>query len=39
MNTIPTGADYSGYFNIKYKEITGLSLEIIIDGEVYPFTF
>lgn len=39
MNTVPSGADYSGYFNIKYKKITRMSLEIIIDGEVYPFTF
>lgn len=39
MNTIPSGADYSGYFNIKYKKITRMSLEIVIDGEVYPFTF
>lgn len=39
MNTVPSGADYSGYFNIKYKRINRMHLEIIIDGEVYPFSF
>jgi hypothetical protein len=39
MNTIPSGADYSGYFNIKYKKIDRIILNVIIDGEVYSFVF
>jgi hypothetical protein len=37
LNTIPAEAEYSGYFNIKYKKIDRLQLQIVIDGETYPF--
>jgi hypothetical protein len=39
LNTIPAETEYSGYFNIKHKKIDQLVLRIVIDGEIYPFTF
>ena len=39
MHTIPSEAEFSGYFNIKHKKIDRLLMDIIIDGEVYPFMF
>ncbi len=39
MHTIPSKTEFSGYFNIKHKKIDRLLMEIIIDGERYPFTF
>ena len=38
-HTIRTETEFSGFFNIKFKKIDVLILEIIIDGERYPFTF
>ena len=39
MNTIAPNTCYSGYFNIKYGKMAGMSLDVVIGGEVYPFTF
>jgi hypothetical protein len=40
LHTIPSEAEYSGYFNIKYtKNCHRLLLTIMIDGERYPFSF
>lgn len=39
MNTIPPGTDYSGYFNVKYKKVKSYVLKIVIDGEVYSFSY
>lgn len=38
-HTIPSEAQYSGFFNIKFKKIDVAILNIIIDGERYPFIF
>lgn len=39
-HTIPAGAEYSGFFNIKYnKKLQGLNFTLIIDGEPYTFYF
>lgn len=40
MHTIPAETEYSGYFNIKYnKKVQRILMNIVIDGEVYPFMF
>lgn len=39
LHTIPSEAEFSGFFNIKHKKIDRLLMDIIIDGEVYPFMF
>ena len=39
MHTVPSEAEYSGYFNIKHKKIDRLLMQIVIDGETYPFMF
>lgn len=39
MHTIPSETEFSGYFNIKHKKIDRLLMDIIIDGERYPFMF
>ena len=39
LHTIPSETEFSGYFNIKHKKIDRLLMDIIIDGEVYPFMF
>lgn len=39
MHTVPSEAEYSGYFNIKHKKIDRLLVQIVIDGETYPFMF
>lgn len=39
LHTIPSEAEFSGYFNIKHKKIDRLLMDIIINGEVYPFMF
>lgn len=38
-HTIPSETEFSGFFNIKHKKIDRLLMDIIIDGEVYPFMF
>lgn len=38
-HTIPSEAEFSGFFNIKFKKIDVLILEVIINGERYPFIY
>ena len=38
-NTIRSGVEYSGFFNIKYKKIDHLKVEFMIDGISFPFIF
>jgi hypothetical protein len=37
-HTIPTDSEYSGYFNIKWKDIQMLIIRIRINNQNYPFT-
>lgn len=39
IHTIPSEAEFSGFFNIKFKKIDVAILEVVINGERYPFTF
>ena len=38
-NTIENGVEYTGYFNIKYKQIDHLTIEFVINGITFPFSF
>lgn len=38
-HTIPSEAEFSGFFNVKFKKIDVAILEVVINGERYPFTF
>ena len=38
-NTIENGVEYTGYFNIKYKQIDHLIIEFVINGITFPFSF
>ena len=38
-HTLYHGTDYSGFFNIKYKKVDSFTIEFVIDGISYSFTF
>ena len=39
MHTIPSKSEYTGFFNVKYKNIDHLQMTIVIDDETYEFMF
>lgn len=39
LHTIPAGTEYFGYFNVRYKKLYLMIVEITIDGESYSLQF
>lgn len=38
-NTIQNHTEYSGFFNIKYKDVEHVKVEFMIDGILFPFYY
>ncbi|MDE7150034.1 MAG: hypothetical protein K2O01_06470, partial [Bacteroidales bacterium] len=39
LHTIPAKTEYLGYFNVRYKKLNRMIVEITIDGESYSLRF